>query len=93
MSSDEDNQNGPAQYSDEDDDYNPDRGSVISTGRASRQYRDSVPIEKMDSRSSEDSPALRLTKMNKDQKQENSGENGGNLFGTVPDDITHMIMK
>lgn len=47
----------------------------------------------MDSRSSEDSPVLRLTKMNKDQKQENSGENGGNLFGTVPDDITHMIMK
>ena len=43
MSSDSDNENGPVEYSDDQDDYDseyPDRTSVVSTGvRASKQYR------------------------------------------------------
>lgn len=43
MSSDSENDNGPVEYSDDDDygsDANPDRSSVVSTGgRVSKQFR------------------------------------------------------
>ena len=51
MSSDSDNDHGPAEYSDDDYEYdeaNPDRSSVISTGaaRASKAYRESKQVGK-----------------------------------------------